>query len=515
MSKKLIRLLCLTLALVMTLAVFVSCESNNANKNDDDETAEETTTKKASNDKNNGGSNDSDDAYDTGNSPIEKKDYDETFNYLVLNDTFTFEYFYAEERLYNEMNDSVYDRQLNVETNLGIDITAKKSTDYLGYSDEFMYAVICEDNEYQLCLTHCVTGVASFVTGGYLYDFKKLDSVDLNQNYWNKSLMNSVSYNGQYLLGYGDMCLANVNVVAFNKHLLERYVYSVYGGGFGENDTIYDLVEDNKWTLAKLGELASYAHEDLNGDGKKDSSDQYGLTGMFWVEASSFLHASNVNISKYNAETKKYELCINNTRTQQIIDKVAELYNAEYAYFVVPDALVGNHTPVSMKTNRTLFELTNSYKLMELKGTNVDYGVLPYPLYDENQENYRSLSWNGYMVVPCNIEKISDAEMVSDTLELLQYYSKPVTTAFYEKLLGAQVSESPDDAYMLKIIWESQVSDFAMAYADTDMSNKPFDALVYIIPRIVLNTDNVSNFEGYWAKWKGAARKQLEKIQTS
>ena len=440
-------------------------------------------------------------------SPIEQKNYSDKFNYLVLNDTFNFEYFYAEERLYNEMNDSIYERQLNVEGNLGIDVTARKSEDFQGYSQDFTTSITAQDNTYQLCLTHATTGVAPLATMGYLYDFKKLESVDLGQKYWNKRLMSTVQYNNQYLLGYGDMCLASVNTIAFNKDLLTKNCSNVLG-----DDSIYTLVEDNKWTLSKLGELAAAAHEDLNG-GNKDAGDQYGLTGMFWVEACSFLHSSNINIASYDSESKQYKLCINNygTKTQKVIDKISELYKAEYSYLTT----IQDNDRVEMKSGRTLFELQDNYDLVELKGTNITFGVLPYPLYDENQENYRSLSWNGYMVVPYNIEKVSNKEMVSDTLELLQYYSKPVTTAFYEKLLGAQVSESPDDAYMLEMIWASQVSDFAMAYSDTTSSNKPIDALVYTVPRIVLNIDNTASFETFYQKFKNAAEKQMERVQTA
>ena len=480
--KKVIRLLSLVLALCMLPLALIAC-----NKEEDGE--EEVTV--------------------SNESPIEQKSYGEKFNYLVLNDTFKFEYFYAQERLYNEMNDSIYERQLNVANNLGVEITARKSEDFQGYSQDFTTSITAQDNTYQLCLTHATTGVAPLATMGYLYDFKEFDSVDLNQKYWNKKIMSTVSYNNKYLLGYGDMCLANVYTVVFNKDLLTKNCGDVLG-----DDSIYSLVEDNRWTLTKLGELAATAHEDKNGGGK-DAQDQYGLTGMFWVEAASFLHASNVNISKYVKDDKAYQLCINdnNGKTQKVIEKVSELYNAEYSFFTVPETFPGNHEPVAMKTGRTLFELLGSYKLIELKGTNITFGVLPYPLFDENQQDYRSISWNGYMVVPYNIDVVSNPEMVGDTLELLQYYSKPVTTAFYEKLLGAQVSESPDDAYMLEIIWGSQVSDFAMAYSDTTATQKPLDALLYTVPRVILRTDNFSNFSGYYAKWERNAKKQINDVQ--
>ena len=477
--KKVIRLLSLMLAIALLPLALIACN--------------ETTT-------------DTDDTVDS-NSPIEIKEYGETFNYLVMNDIFPYEYFYAEELLYNEMNDSVYERQRNIENNIGITITAKKHTDFLSYAEDFKTSISSGDNTYQLCLTHATHGVATLATSGYLFNFADFESVDLNQKYWNKSLMSSVKYKDKYLLGYGDMCLASVYTVAFNKTLLQKHCGKILG-----DDTIYSLVEDNRWTFKALSELAATAHEDLNGDNKKDMSDQYGLTGSMWVPACSFLHASNLNISKYNKDEKAYELSINSSsKTQKVIDIVNDLYNAEYSNFSNPHVSGSQH--VTMKTGRTLFELYGSYKLVELKGTNIKFGVLPYPLYDENQNDYRSLSWNGYMVVPYNIDNFGMTEMVSDTLELLQYYSKPVTTAFYEKLLGAQVSEAPDDAYMLEIIWDSQVSDFAMAYSSTSTSTHPLDALLYAIPRIVLGIDGTNNFSGFWAIYGNSAKRDIRKVQ--
>ena len=111
--KKVIRLLSLMLAIALLPLALIACN--------------ETTT-------------DTDDTVDS-NSPIEIKEYGETFNYLVMNDIFPYEYFYAEELLYNEMNDSVYERQRNIENNIGITITAKKHTDFLSYAEDFKTSI--------------------------------------------------------------------------------------------------------------------------------------------------------------------------------------------------------------------------------------------------------------------------------------------------------------------------------------------------------------------------------------
>ena len=94
----------------------------------------------------------------------------------------------------------------------------------------------------------------------------------------------------------------------------------------------------------------------------------------------------------------------------------------------------------------------------------------PFPKWDEAQEDYRCLSMNGMMCVP---SVIKNPAMVGQVLELLGYYTAPVKTAFYEDLLGSKLSEAPDDARMLDVIWDHQIFDpILIAYdAGSSMSS--------------------------------------------
>ena len=299
-------------------------------------------------------------------------------------------------------------------------------------------------------MTHATHGVATLATSGYLFNFADFESVDLNQKYWNKSLMSSVKYKDKYLLGYGDMCLASVYTIAFNKTLLAKHCGTVLG-----DDTIYSLVEDNRWTFKALSELAATAHEDLNGDNKKDMSDQYGLTGSMWVPACSFLHSSNLNISKYNKDEKAYELSINSSsKTQKVIDIVNDLYNAEYSNFSNPHVSGSQH--VTMKTGRTLFELYSSYKLVELKGTNITFGVLPYPLYDENSEYRTVLNDALVLAIPT---MAADKDDISLILSAMGRESvNTLTPVFFETVLTYRYMQDAGSVEMLEIILDSVVA---------------------------------------------------------
>ena len=498
--KKATRILAFVLAILMLSAVLVACNSSK-------DGATETTTSST----NPGGTTNPDgDGEVLAPPPIEQTNYETTFNFLVLNDIFRFEYFYASEQVNEVMNDAIFTRQEEVLNHIGVEITAKKHEVYTEYKTDFANSIKAGDGLYQSCLTHVNVDVAPMVTECLLYDFNEFEAVDLEREYWNKSLMDSLSYNGANYLAYGDFCLSNTYVIAFDKVLLDKYCLETLG-----DDTIYDVVEDKKWTLDKMMELASKSWDDKNGDGKKDVDDVYGISGYFWVPACSFLHSSGLNITKYNSSTKKYDMSIsaNAKKTEQLVSKLKELYNAEYSFFWGPwDAAASDPSKqVDLKGKNTLFSLTGTYKLIELVASEAEFGVLPYPTWEEGKE-YRSLSWNGYMVAPYNVDSTYGADIAGETFELLGWYSAPVTTAFYEKLLGAQVSESRDDAKMLDIIWDSQVSDFGMAYSS--YGTKSMDALLYAIPRIVLGVDSVESFSKYWAKHGSNASKDLNKVQT-
>ena len=73
-------------------------------------------------------------------------------------------------------------------------------------------------------------------------------------------------------------------------------------------------------------------------------------------------------------------------------------------------------------------------------GNHVDFGVgiLPYPKYDTEQEDYISLDWGGLMGVPGTIV---NTEMVGAVIELLAYESADtVIPAYYDVLLSGKLA---------------------------------------------------------------------------
>src|SRR5690606_14392486 len=105
--------------------------------------------------------------------------------------------------------------------------------------------------------------------------------------------------------------------------------------------------------------------------------------------------------------------------------------------------------------NQCLFTLVPLQIAIDGRDSDVEFGVLPYPKFDDAQEDYLSLEWSGFLCVPVSIQ---NPEMVGSVIEMLAYYSKNTTMiAYYEKLLGARIADAAQDAEMLNIIFSNIV----------------------------------------------------------
>lgn len=437
------------------------------------------------------------------------------FTMYSVEDTFQKKYFFADKTTGDGMNDSLYQRQQNVQRAIGVQLKYKsaegsgETAAYVAYATEVKNAIRSSQEKYQLVLTHSYYALPDLITSDFLLDLKELGSVNFNKDYWNKSIMEQVAYKGSYYLGYSNFNLASTYVIAFNKTLYNNFSSEL------NNVTMYDYVNNGEWTLSQMTDIAELAYQDKGGS----SSDIYGITGELWVPFCGFVQSSNESLVVKNEKTGKYEISTQaggqttKKKLETLLTRLKTLNRMEESYFWKNASLAGSEpTKVTLSQGRAFMQLMSISELINLKEQNVKFGVLPYPLYDSNQYDksstslgYRSLNWAGYMCVPANV---SNKDMVSDTLECLSYYSDDVTTYYYEKLLGRKVSEAPEDADMLELIWSSLCSDFGIAYNMIDTKGN-FDAIVYAIPRCIM--DNKA-YATWLASYESPAQKALDTV---
>lgn len=482
----------LILALLMLISCFVACDSDEK----ENEGTEQESTLGTSGENESLGS----EAQETEFFPdIKKNDYNDSFFLTIHTDSNPMDFYWVEESSNDVLSQAIYDRQVKVKDYLGVEILASPVGNSSSYIDPFKTSVKNKDGSIDTLLTHVYHGIDGFVTENYLTNFQNIESLNLNADYWNQSVMEQVSINDRMYLGFSDFNILYTHVVAFNKDMMAKYEDSM-------EESVYEMVENYHWTLDQMISLANMVYVDETSDGKT-KDDTFGIVGLHDIAFCGFLHASNINIIETNA-AGNYELSvfneINKSKTTDIIEKIGNLVKSDCAWFWKMRS--GND--VFFYEGKALLSLSATNHLPGYLNYDINFGVLPYPMYDEAQKDigYRSLQWGGYLCVPSYMR---NPALIGDTLEMVSFYSKEVNNAFYNKLLGKQVADSPIDQKMLEIVWDGLCSEIAQTYYSAMNDTQ----ILYIVPYLTFE-DSTQNVASFIASKESTVNKRLIKLMT-
>ena len=463
------RILALFLALVTLLSVFAACE-----KKPDETTAQTTEEKREEH------TSDPNKVLD-----VEKKNYDADFFLTNCDDVNPMRYYWADPKKTetDPMYEAVYSRQQKLQDHLGVTITVSDAGGFMEYANDFKTAVKTSSDSVHTLLTHVSSGVPSLVSEGYLQDFGNMPGIDLYADHWNSNFMDSLAIttdNGDaYYLGFSNFNILYTHVVAFNKKMMEDKAAGAL------TKSVYQMVTDYEWTVDAMLTLAQLVSEDPSNDGKT-TDDTFGLTGQQWVPWIGLMHASGINYVERDAESGEYRIAMMNEnykeRTNTLVTKLKDFSNSKYGFFVFKTS---QPVDVQLTSGRTLMQLASTNNLVSFLDSDITFGVLPYPAFDTNQKYYRSLQWGGYLTIPATLSA-QIRTMVGESLEVLSFYSDDVMYTFYEKMLGKQAADVPDDTKMLDIIWDSVCTDFGQTYTDI------CSGTLYIFPEVTWPGDGGS-----------------------
>ncbi len=431
---------------------------------------------------------------ETGYKPdIEVTDYDSEFVVTGVHNVMN--WILAEEDSKGDpLQDSIYERNIKIKDYLGVTITTANSGDWISYASTVLRTVRSGEDAYQLVSSHCYMGVPSLMTSNAVYDFAELDSVNLEAPYWALNFMNNLTVQGKYLVGYNDMCMAESFCWVFNKDLMAVYNLTAP----------YADVINNVWTLDKLIALASNVVAD-NGDNIWGPEDTYGVMGRGWEDVVSMATACGLRFVERD-EDGIYSIALENNseKTLKVVQLLCDMYNGQYAYFTPPPEVARVPREGKSFADGTALFTTNSSNISGFRNLEFPFGVVPLPKYDEAQEEYRSLNWSGMLFVPVSVQNI---DMVSDTIEMLAYYTAPVKIAYLEDLLGTKLADAPEDAEMLEIIWDSVVSDVGLIMAE----NQQMNTILHLIPTLCIE-GSINRFGSTMKQNTKAANKALNKL---
>ena len=229
---------------------------------------------------------------------------------------------------------------------------------------------------------------------------------------------------------------------------------------------MYDIVNEGKWTVDKLSEISKQVYRDLNGDGAADENDMYGFTMWARSPVNTFLWSFGEKLGKKQAD--------GTIALDYYNGKVVEIYQKLYDLFCVNETTYSRtetdqNTPIRQMftNNRALFIAdTFDFAAKQLRDFETDYGIIPYPKWDEAQESYYTMVDGGHEGIAIPVS-VADPDFVGTITEALNAESyKRTIPVYYDIVLKSKGSRDEESVAMLDMIFAGRVFDFGYVYGE-------------------------------------------------
>ncbi|MCI8388355.1 MAG: hypothetical protein HFE63_07830 [Clostridiales bacterium] len=365
--------------------------------------------------------------------------------------------FYAEDETGNRINDVLYSMRLSINERLNIDLQFHQYTYAWAQTSEYANYVIqmimSGSDDYDISVGK--NFVEQQAESEYFYSLSDNKYIDLDKPWWNSTILDAMPSDSVHF-ATGDGTLAAIKhtlCMFFNQDMLDAY---------GVEDDIYELVESGKWTLDKLEGYTKLFYSDLNGNTQKDFSDSYGLTFGDLNKYIGFINSFDIDmVTKRN---DGYEVTFGSERANDAVERLCTLihvnegaypalHNAEHEELLATGG--GNYASRIFIEGRSAF----SAGLVQDAATiipSIDFscGIIPYPKWDEEQAEYRSmLQRNCYFTIPSSCKNVDMSGAVLEAWSSLAH--RTLQPEYFEVSLKVRYTEGEAMARMFDLLRNS------------------------------------------------------------
>lgn len=355
------------------------------------------------------------------------------------------------------VNDAIYYRNLKLQDELGVEIKAVDFSYYThNQSEKIIDSVLNGDHSFDCAAIHSTSACAALIIANAVMNFDLLEYCCLDKPWWDQHFQVSCALNGQNYFGVNSSCYAyysTASCILFNKTLAKEK---------GLED-IYDLVRNKKWTIDKLISMTKNYSEDLNSDGIFDNNDKLAIAANDNNHMTFFLGGfRQATVIKGDNEEPIYN--VNTPRMAKIIEKMNELFHTgrRGVLFSMMDP---HDYEVAFAEGRVLFEVATVGVATSMRDYDIDFGIVPLPLLDEEQKRYGAWvdPWHLTLCVPIDAE---NPERTSIILEAMAYHSYHyVYPAIVEQSIFGTGTRDVDSLEMLTdYIYSNVFYDFGYIY---------------------------------------------------
>lgn len=362
---------------------------------------------------------------------------------------------FVEEENGEPLNDAVYARNLAVDSNLNCKVVHASFPDRSDANKTLIRSVMADDKSYDICLFRA-ENILSLITGGCLNDLS-LFPIDFSQPWWSDSSRSELSVGGISYAITSDMTMNDEKAIFctyYNKGMIETF----------DLEDPNTLVKDGKWIYDTMFDMAKTAAADLNGNGKADVEDRYGISH---IADTAFGILASIGISFADKDADDFPVFVFDTEENytKYIHVFEKLYDKNVCYNWHDRRGTDLETDL-FTTDCALFCLGGIYYAPSMRSMKTDFGIIPFPKYDVEQTDYLCSASPNFLML-CGVPVTN--ETFEETAVFMDYYAylgwKMIRPEFYDVLLGTKIVRDTESVEMLDRIFSSQSIDAGAVFA--------------------------------------------------
>ena len=370
---------------------------------------------------------------------------------------------YEGEKLAARVNDAIEARNHLVEEYLNVEIVEQRLHETSRPGGAMLTTVRNEiiaggSQNYQV-INPCLYDCGTLAAEGALYNLYTVSTLnELEAEWWDHTFNGDVAFGDKLYFTNGDMGFqskASTAIVVFNRDLQTEY----------NLEDPYTLVREGAWTIDKAIEMSKTISQDLNQDGKITYEDMVGWEGQL-DDCWNMFYSSGSRIAAFDADGK-LSLTMYTERSARAAEKIMTLVQDDAHYISANDYFGVTQWPVELcmenfAAGNALFFSDSLGSLINFQKMKGNYGLLPVPKLDEEQENYESFinPWvSSALCIPSTLS-MEDAEFAGAVLECMGYYSMDtVRKEYFDNVLDYQYVQDDASMEMLDLILSTRGCD--------------------------------------------------------
>ena len=364
------------------------------------------------------------------------------------------------------VDQAIYDRNREIEERFNVIFTAEDD----GYSKCFtviQQEALAPTENYDLVMLINRNACTALLSQWILLP-SQIPHLDLEKDYYMQDINDMCTLNGVQMFAYSDesiYTLERATCVVYNSQMKEAY-------GMGD---FYQMVDNGEWTVEKMYQLIE---QGTTIDTTTNETTQWGLYGHGANMFTSFWFGAGQTMITVNANGSMRFTAGSNQNIISLTDKFLEAVDAGRIGFTMDysDESAWSQPFIDGKSLFVSTIIGKIYLLKDIEGW--DYGVLPYPMLNADQNKYYSRVVDAWLhTVPVNCK---NRERVGVILEALAAASaKYVVPAYYDNTLLTRVLREPRSVEMVEMIRQNRILDLADVTWFAD-ARDPIDQQVFV-----------------------------------